>query len=62
MRIHNIYADENGETHFRDIEVDLSEVGPDGTTSNDSRRPGSSFARLRQTGSSTGTRQRDDNT
>ncbi len=22
MRIHNIYTDENGESHFRDIEVD----------------------------------------
>ncbi|MPZ47140.1 MAG: hypothetical protein GEV05_28015 [Betaproteobacteria bacterium] len=25
MRIHNIYTDENGETHFRDIEVDWAE-------------------------------------
>jgi len=33
MRIHNIYADENGETHFRDIEIELSEAGSDGTTS-----------------------------
>ena len=33
MRIHNIYADENGETHFRDIDIEMSEVGPDGTTS-----------------------------
>ena len=33
MRIHNLYADENGETHFRDIEIDLTETGPDGTTS-----------------------------
>jgi hypothetical protein len=33
MRIHNIYADENGETHFRDIEVEWTERGPDGTTS-----------------------------
>jgi hypothetical protein len=33
MRIHNIYADENGETHFRDIEIEWSETGPDGTTS-----------------------------
>jgi hypothetical protein len=33
MRIHNIYADENGETHFRDIEIELSDAGPDGTTS-----------------------------
>ncbi|MGY3694182.1 hypothetical protein ACVIGA_004262 [Bradyrhizobium sp. USDA 3240] len=33
MRIHNLYADEDGETHFRDIEIELSETGPDGTTS-----------------------------
>ena len=33
MRIHNIYADENGETHFRDIEIEMTESGPDGTTS-----------------------------
>ena len=33
MRIHNLYADENGETHFRDIEIELSDTGPDGTVS-----------------------------
>ncbi len=33
MRIHNLYADENGETHFRDIEIELVETGPDGTIS-----------------------------
>jgi hypothetical protein len=33
MRIHNIYADENGETHFRDIDIEMSEHGPDGSTS-----------------------------
>jgi hypothetical protein len=33
MRIHNLYADENGETHFRDIEIELNETGPDGTIS-----------------------------
>src|SRR4029079_16392187 len=33
MRIHNIYADENGETHFRDIEIELSDAGADGITS-----------------------------
>jgi hypothetical protein len=33
MRIHNIYADENGETHFRDIEIEFSKTGADGTTS-----------------------------
>ncbi len=33
MRIHNIYADENGETHFRDMEIEMTEHGPDGSTS-----------------------------
>ena len=33
MRIHNIYADENGETHFRDIDIEMSEMGADGATS-----------------------------
>jgi hypothetical protein len=33
MRIHNIYSDEDGETHFRDIDIDMSQTGPDGTTS-----------------------------
>ena len=33
MRIHNIYSDEDGETHFRDIDIEMSQVGPDGTTS-----------------------------
>src|ERR1700704_1587283 len=33
MRIHNLYADENGDTHFRDIEIELTETGPDGTVS-----------------------------
>jgi hypothetical protein len=33
MRIHNIYADENGETHFRDIDIKMTEHGPDGSTS-----------------------------
>jgi len=33
MRIQNIYSDKNGDTHFREIEIELTEVGPDGTTS-----------------------------
>ena len=33
MRIHNLYADENSETHFRDIEIALTDSGPDGTVS-----------------------------
>ena len=33
MRIHNIYADANGETHFRDIEVEWVEDGMAGKLS-----------------------------
>ena len=33
MRIHNLYTDENGETHFRDIEVEWKNEGPGGKTS-----------------------------
>lgn len=27
MRIHNLYADANGESHFRDLEIDLADAG-----------------------------------
>src|SRR4051812_13318079 len=33
MRIQNLYADASGETHFREIEIEFAETGPDGTTS-----------------------------
>ena len=33
MRIHNLYVDGQGETHFRDIEVDWVEEGPGGKLS-----------------------------
>jgi hypothetical protein len=33
MRIHNIYADANGESHFRDIEVEFVEERPGGRLS-----------------------------
>jgi hypothetical protein len=33
MRIHNLYADEAGETHFRDIDVDWASEGPGGRMS-----------------------------
>ena len=33
MRIQSLYADETGETHFRNMEIELTEVGPDGATS-----------------------------
>ena len=33
MRIHNLYVDDKGETHFRDIEVDWVEEGAAGKLS-----------------------------
>jgi hypothetical protein len=33
MHIHNLYADDNGETHFRDIEIEPASEGPGGKTS-----------------------------
>jgi hypothetical protein len=33
MRIHNLYVDANGETHFRDIEVEWVEQRPGGKLS-----------------------------
>jgi hypothetical protein len=39
MRIHNLYADENGETHFRDIDIEMTEYGPDGSTGRYGRMP-----------------------
>lgn len=33
MRIHNLYTDANGETHFRDIEVEWGEETPSGRLS-----------------------------
>jgi len=37
VRIHNLYADENGESHFRDIEVQWAQDLPGGKLSE--RRP-----------------------
>jgi hypothetical protein len=31
--IHNLYADENGDTHFRDINIEPATEGPDGKAS-----------------------------
>jgi hypothetical protein len=39
-------TDEDGETHFRDIEIELSEAGPDETRQSDFLRPGSYFGPL----------------
>lgn len=33
MRIHNLYVDADGETHFRDIEIEWKNEGRGGKTS-----------------------------
>jgi hypothetical protein len=33
MRIHNVYVDADGETHFRDVHVDWAHEGPGGKLS-----------------------------
>mgnify|MGYP006164327649 FL=1 len=33
MRIHNLYVDDDGETHFRDIQVEWTKDGPGGRMS-----------------------------
>lgn len=33
MRIHNLYVDDKGETHFRDVEIEWTKEGPGGKTS-----------------------------
>ena len=56
MRIHNIYSDEDGETHFRDIDIEMSQVGLKGYP------PQEFISEPRQPiGFSIGTRQRDAN-
>ena len=47
MRIHNLYADPDGETHFRDIEVDWASGGPGGKLS---RRVAATGVIFRETG------------
>jgi hypothetical protein len=47
MRIHNLYEDAAGESHFRDIEVDWAEVTATGRLSQ--RRPASGII-FRETG------------
>ena len=42
MRIHNLYEDENGESHFRDIEVEWTEQTIGGPASVASRPAASS--------------------
>jgi hypothetical protein len=33
MHVHNLYADENGQSHWRDITIDWAQEGPEGKTS-----------------------------
>lgn len=33
MKIHNIYADANGESHLREVDIDWANVAPTGKTS-----------------------------
>ena len=33
MKIHNLYVDDKGETHFRDVEIEFVESGPAGRMS-----------------------------
>jgi quercetin dioxygenase-like cupin family protein len=43
MRIHNIYVDDKGETHFRDIEVEWKHEGRGGKTSDTFKATGIIF-------------------
>ena len=43
MRIHNLYVDDKGETHFRDIEVKWTKEGPGGKTSDTFKATGIIF-------------------
>ena len=33
IRVHNLYCDANGESHWRDIQIDWAQEGPEGKTS-----------------------------
>jgi hypothetical protein len=37
MRVHNLYVDQDGESHFRDIEIEWAQIDPGGKFSE--RRP-----------------------
>jgi quercetin dioxygenase-like cupin family protein len=43
MRIHNLYVDAHGETHFRDIEVKWTKEGPGGKMSDTLKATGIIF-------------------
>jgi hypothetical protein len=58
MRIHNLYTDAGGQSHFRDIEVEWVEEGRGSKFSNACRPPALSFARPRPSTTSTGTPRR----
>jgi quercetin dioxygenase-like cupin family protein len=43
MRIHNLYVDDKGESHFRDVEVKWTKEGPGGKTSDTFKATGIIF-------------------
>ena len=54
MKIHRLYADKNGESHFQDVEIEYAESTRSGRLRSGCRRPASSFARSSPTTISTG--------
>lgn len=46
MRIHNLYEDENGESHFRDIEVEWTEMTVGGPASSREAASGVIFRQM----------------
>ena len=53
MRIHNLYTDASGQSHFRDIEVEWIEERRGANCPNACRRPASFFAKPRPSTTST---------
>jgi len=62
MRIHNLYEDANGESHFRDIEVDWVEETPTGKQSKRLPATGICSAKPPRTTKTAGTGRRAGNT
>ena len=62
MRIHNLYTDPNGESHFRDIEVEWVEETRSGKLSKRLPATGIIFREVQPTMISTGIRRRVGNT
>ena len=47
MKIHNLYSDDDGESHFRDIEIEWIEEGRDGSLSSRIAVTGMTFRKTR---------------